>query len=257
MKCPNCNTCIPDSSNFCIHCGQRTKEKSGMTLCNKCGKEIPSDSKFCPFCGESLPFYVQNQESVIIIHTEGNNCSISEQCGGDNSLRLKKGKNVISELSFPWIKNGFYIGNNDDTDKTEEIKSVDLSRYDSACVTNMCLMFSECSSIESIDFNNFDSLNVNDMNCCFQGCSSLKILNLSRFDTSNVIDMGQMFEGCSSLETLNLSNFNTNKVQNVDCMFEGCLSLKQVILKKCDYKTILMFAGAIAEAGISPEIITN
>ena len=259
MKCPNCNSIIPDDCKFCNHCGQRIEHNSGVIRCSnpKCREEIPSNSKFCPICGMRLSFNVQNQESVLIICTEGDNCSICGECGGDNSVRLKKGNNVISEMFFPWIKNGFFFGNGDGENWNEEIKSVDLSRFDSSYITNMCLMFDGCSSIETIDFNGFNTSNVDDMNCLFGGCSSLKRLDLSGFDTSKVIDMGQMFEGCLSLEYLNLGGYNTNNTENMDYMFEDCNSLKQVVLKNCDPKTIRMITGAIAEACIAPEIITN
>lgn len=222
--------------------------------CPSCGKDIPSDSNFCPFCGNIVVSLSQQRTSVIIIYSDGEGCSITN---GENHFRIMNGKNVISENLFPWIKNGFFFEDGEDAEVGEIIKSVDLSGFDSSKVTSMCLMFDDCSSIESIDFDNFDSSNVVDMNCTFFNCSSLKTLDLSKFDTSKVVDMGQMFEGCSSLESLNLSNFNTNNIENMNCMFDDCNSLKQVILKNCDSRTIRMISGAISEAGIVPEIITN
>ena len=92
-------------------------------------------------------------------------------------------------------------------------------------------LFKYCGSVESINFkksfkeinlSNFNTDNVTDMSLMFYNCSSLKELNLSKFNTNKVTDMYCMFNGCKSLKELNLSNFNTNNVKNMSKMFSFC-----------------------------------
>ena len=61
------------------------------------------------------------------------------------------------------------------------------------------------SSFKEINLSNFNTDNVTDMSLMFYNCSSLKELNLSKFNTNKVTDMYCMFNGCKSLKELNLS----------------------------------------------------
>ena len=97
----------------------------------------------------------------------------------------------------------FYYCNN--------IKSLDLTNFNTSSVTNMKYMFYHCESLVSIDLSCFDTSKVKYMNSMFGYCSSLISLNLNNFDTSNVTNMNSMFWYCSSLVSLNLNNFNTEK----------------------------------------------
>ena len=272
----------------------------------QCGKDFPSDSMFCPFCGNQQSMILHSDESIVIIHSEGDHCLLrghddeSEQ----KSVRISRGKNVISSRLYQWIKDGFWVGG----EYAEEIKSFDLSSFDTSKVTEMDNMFSgcrsletldlsgfdtssvafmggmfnKCSSLQSLDLSGFNTSNVKYMSCMFNGCSSLETLDLSGFDTSKVEFMSWMFQDCESLETLDLSGFNTSKVElmswmfqgcesletldlsgfdtskviSMDYMFYGCCSLKNVVMKNCNYKTIQMISEALANAGISPNLIT-
>ena len=102
------------------------------------------------------------------------------------------------------------------------VKKLDLSKFNTSNVKNMCSMFSYCSSLTELDLSNLDTENVTDMSWMFRNCSSLTKLNLSKFNTDNVTDMENMFWGCSSLTNLDLSNFNTNNVTHMKEMFKSC-----------------------------------
>ena len=146
----------------------------------------------------------------------------------------------------------------------KNVESIDLTYVDTSEVTNMALMFSECSSLTSLDLSNFKTSQVTNMGDMFYGCNSLTSLDLRNFDTSKVTNMEDMFSsnsasslggnsnlttiifgdhfdttqvtnmssmffGCNSLTSLNLSNFDTSKVTNMSSMFEGCHQLENII----------------------------
>ena len=106
------------------------------------------------------------------------------------------------------------------------IKSIDLSKFDSSKITNMNEMFRNCNKLEYINLNNFNTSSVINMNGTFRACESLKSLNLSGFVTNKVIYMYNMFFQCKTLTSLNLSNFNTSSVEYMGSMFTGCNSLQ-------------------------------
>lgn len=56
----------------------------------------------------------------------------------------------------------------------EDLRSLDLSHFDTSKVTNMRMMFKECYNLKSIDLSSFDTSNVTDMSEMFAHCSSLK-----------------------------------------------------------------------------------
>ena len=57
-------------------------------------------------------------------------------------------------------------------------------------------MFSYCKNLKSLDLSGWDTSNVKDMSGMFYDCKRLKSLNLSGWDTSNVYDMIYMFDYC-------------------------------------------------------------
>lgn len=99
------------------------------------------------------------------------------------------------------------------------------SHLDTSKVTDMSLMFYDCSSLSSLDLSEFNTSKVTSMISMFDGCSLLTSLDTSGFNTNNVTDMSFMFSGCSLLTSLDVSKFNTSKVTNMECMFQSCSSL--------------------------------
>ncbi|MCQ2979269.1 MAG: BspA family leucine-rich repeat surface protein [Clostridia bacterium] len=114
------------------------------------------------------------------------------------------------------------------------LKSLDLSNFNTESLDNMYYMFYGCSSLTSINFKNFDTSNVTSMNTLFANCSSLTNLDLSSFDTSNVEYMCSMFYGCENLTTLNISSFDTQNVTDMSAMFMECKSIKVLDLSNFD-----------------------
>ena len=137
------------------------------------------------------------------------------------------------------------------------LRSLDLSSFDTSMVTNMAEMFTNMSSVTSLDLSNFNTSKVIKMNNMFTNTSSITSLNISRFNTANVTDMSGMFSGMSSLESLDISNFNTSNVVRMDNMFSRMNNLASINLSNFDTSKVVdmssMFGGlsSIASLDIS------
>lgn len=114
--------------------------------------------------------------------------------------------------------------------RCKSLENIDLSRFDTRNIVNMCCMFTDCKNLKHLDLSSFSTGNVREMTHMFSRCSHLEQINLSGIDTHNVEYMGQMFYGCKSLKQLDLSSFNTEKVLYMGEMFSNCKSLKQLDL---------------------------
>ena len=91
-------------------------------------------------------------------------------------------------------------------------------------------MFRDCFNLKSIDISHFNTSKIQNMNGMFFQCNSLEFLELGNLNTSSVTDMSQMFYGCYSLKSLNLNSFNTVNVQ-ANCFNE--MFFNTTILKYC------------------------
>lgn len=114
------------------------------------------------------------------------------------------------------------------------LTNLDISCFDTSNVTAMYQMFSGCISLISLDVSSFYTSNVTNMNCMFYDCRYLTSLDVSNFDTSNVTDMHSMFGYCDALTNIDVSNFDTSKVTNMAGMFRGCKSLTSLDLTNFD-----------------------
>ena len=110
------------------------------------------------------------------------------------------------------------------------LASLDLSSFDTSQVTNMDGMFDACKSLISLELSSFNTSKVTSMSSMFNMCSSLTSIDLSSFDTSQVTSMNSMFSFCPSLTSLDLSSFVSNKLTNMSYMFTGCSKLKKLYL---------------------------
>ena len=124
---------------------------------------------------------------------------------------------------------------------------LDLSNLDTSNVTNIRYMFYGCSNLKSLDLSSFDTSNVTDMNGMFYGCSNLIDLDLNNFDTSNVTDMEKMFYECNNLKSLNLSNFNTSNVISMMDMFYECSNLTSLDLSNFDTSDVVSMVDMFYE----------
>lgn len=126
----------------------------------------------------------------------------------------------------PGSLNGFAAGS--------ELRSMDLSHFDTSGVTDMQQMFYACWRLTALDLSGFDTSHVTNMSELFRSCTSLTSLKLGVFDTSSVTDMRQMFAGCAALTTLDLGGFDTRSVSNMNKMFMSCESLTALNISSFD-----------------------
>ena len=161
--------------------------------------------------GETLPsnsVVVENRDKVTYINEKLGNGTI---------------KHIVFDKSFstytPTTLYGFFM----DLTILETITGLEYLNTEN--VTDMSLMFFNCSSLTSLDVTHFNTAKVTNMNSMFDSCSSLTSLDVSKFNTENVTNMTRMFLSCSSLTSLDVTHFNTAKVTNMSKMFSGCSSL--------------------------------
>ena len=110
------------------------------------------------------------------------------------------------------------------------LTSLDLSSFNTTNVTSMYRMFHDCHALTSLNVSNFNTANVMYMSYMFCDCSALTSLDVSSFNTDNVTNMNHMFYGCNALTSLDLSNFNTANVTDMSFMFVSCNSLTSLDL---------------------------
>ena len=123
-------------------------------------------------------------------------------------------------------------------DSTDSLEELDLSGFDTSCVTKMNGMFTDSGVVE-LDLTSFNTANVSDMTEMFAGCGNLESLIFGNsFNTANVTKMDKMFQDLELLEELDLSNFNTEKVESMSYMFAGATKLEILILSKFNTSSV-------------------
>ena len=105
-----------------------------------------------------------------------------------------------------------------------ELKSLDLSKFNTSSVENMGVMFFNCSSLEYLDISNFDTKNLKEvedmrgMESAFDGLSNIKYINL--YNITNSDDLK------SAISVLN------NKSDLIVCQKEDII---ENVEKCCDF----------------------
>jgi surface protein len=109
------------------------------------------------------------------------------------------------------------------------IKEIDLTPWDTSCVTDMSYVFKDFDDIPDIDVSKWVTTNVAKMNSMFYNSSLAGAPDFSGWDTSRVTDMSYMFYGCKQLISLNVSNFDTSATTSMMYMFSNCGKLESII----------------------------
>ncbi len=108
-------------------------------------------------------------------------------------------------------------------------ETIDLSKAKKTSnATNMNSMFKNCKNLKSLDISSFNTDYVTDMGSMFENCSQLNTIDISGFDTRKVTNMSSMFKNCSSLNTIFVGDFFKTSSVSLSAsadMFSGCSSL--------------------------------
>ena len=119
-----------------------------------------------------------------------------------------------------------------------KLTSLDVTNFNTAKVTDMSYMFSSCSKLPSLDVTKFDTRNVTTMEGMFSSCSKLPSLDVTNFNTVNVKNMMKMFMGCKALTSLDVTNFNSENVTNMNRMFYNCSKLTSLDVSNFNTKKV-------------------
>ena len=76
----------------------------------------------------------------------------------------------------------------------------------------MRCMFYDCKNLKSLDLSNFNTSDVSDMSYMFANCEKLKSLDISSFNTSNATNIDYIFSGCK-IEELIINQQDKNLVE--------------------------------------------
>lgn len=100
-----------------------------------------------------------------------------------------------------------------------------VENFNTSKVTNMRAVFWNCKNIKSLDLSKWDTSNVTTMQGMFNWMTACQSINFGdNFDMSKVTDIQKMFYNCSSLKNIDLSNTTATKLTNVTGAFQytGC-----------------------------------
>lgn len=108
-----------------------------------------------------------------------------------------------------------------------EVNKIVFDNFHTSKAINMYGMFYEIENIKTIDLSDFDTTSVTDMGQMFYA-SSFETIDISGLDTSNVTSMREMFSVARSLKEIDLQYFDLSKVNDYYNMFSGCDSLSKI-----------------------------
>ena len=134
------------------------------------------------------------------------------------------------------------------------LTSLDVSKFNTAKVTNMRKMFMTCQKLTYIDMSNFDTAKVEDMHQLFSGCSGLvgtvgengtAIKWGANFRTTGITvqyNITAMFTGCEKLTYIDLSLFkiSVNNASSSIRLFNNCNALKLITIPTTSNVTITL-----------------
>ena len=123
-----------------------------------------------------------------------------------------------------------------------------ISNWRNSKATNMSSMFAYDGALETVDLSGFTAPVATDMSYMFVYDANLTSLDLSKFDTSKVKNFSYMFTGCTNLTSIGgLNNWNTTAATNMSYMFSSDENLTSLDLSKFDTSQVdnfsYMFAG--------------
>ena len=168
---------------------------------------------FKEYAGETLP------SNSVVVKDKMKVATIIKNLGNGTI------KHIVFDKSFstytPTTLNGFF-------ESLTELETITGLEYlNTAKVTDMGFMFSNCLKLTSLDVTHFNTANVTNMNSMFFQCKALTSLDVTHFNTAKVTNMYSMFAYCVTLTTIYASSkFVTTQVSSSFSMFYNCKKLK-------------------------------
>nr|MCR4649241.1 BspA family leucine-rich repeat surface protein [Lachnospiraceae bacterium] len=113
------------------------------------------------------------------------------------------------------------------------LKSIDVSSFDFAKVTDAYRTFSGLNEVTSITLPQVcDLQNCTTMCAMFEKCYKLETLDLSCIKTSNKLtNLSYTFNESKALKNIDLSGWNISAVTNYKCTFRNCEDLESIVMK--------------------------
>ena len=109
---------------------------------------------------------------------------------------------------------------------------IDLSLFNTKCVTNMECMFAFCSNLDRIDLSFLDTKKVKSMEKMFFYCLYLEQIKLNQHLGNKKINMESIFYGCSRFKTLDLSFLKADDEFDIDSFSKMNKNLETIIINK-------------------------
>ena len=121
------------------------------------------------------------------------------------------------------------------------LKTIDVSNFNTSNVTTFYQMFSNCTYIQQLDLTSFDSTKATQAGNMFINCINLASITFGNNFTALLIkNMEAMFRNCTALTELDLSNFETNSLENTRYMFRACTNLTKIDMRKFTFSNVTL-----------------
>ena len=138
-----------------------------------------------------------------------------DECGSSGrNWQLDAGqinKVVINGNIFPKNVSGWFA-NCTNLTEIENIQKLKTSN-----ITDMTAMFYQ-TKLTSMDLTCFDTSKVTNMYLMFGDCTQLEYINFGDIDVSKVTSIALMFSNCTKLKKLDLSCFNNNQFTSLSSL---------------------------------------
>ena len=127
-----------------------------------------------------------------------------------STIRLMKTKNGedITSLTF-----------NDSRLKRAYLQEV--LYVNTAKLTTMSGMFSNCSALTYVDTGNIKTDNITNMSSLFANSTKISSVDMSKLNTGNVTTMSSIFSGCSSIQSIDLTKNDLHSLTTLGSAFKS------------------------------------
>jgi len=135
----------------------------------------------------------------------------------DPSMKDANLKTTVA-MFYGWLGNsGYGLKNLETIEGLENLKTEN--------VLDMYYMFGDADELRSLDLSHFNTAKVENMRSMFYDCERLKTVDISSFQMDNVVDASYMFYYCPRLATIYHNGDWTKSDMTADYMFSGCKRL--------------------------------